>query len=395
MANDLITVVIPNYNGIQYVSDCLDSILAGTLIPEIVVVDNASQDGSREQIEERYPMVTLLKLGVNTGFCHAVNAGLHITRTPYAMLLNNDTRMEPDCLEKLLAAMERNPRVFSMQALMVSMKDPNVIDDAGDLYSALGWAFERGKGNPRASVQKGWTGESNTASSGRAAEPAGNTPDAGKRCRPVRIFSACAGAALYRMSVFDEIGWFDERHFCYLEDVDIGWRAQIAGYGNRMLPDAVVYHAGSASSGSRHNAFKEKLVPGNNAYLQYKNMPLLQYWLNAPLRALGKAVKKRYFDAKGLGEAYQDGLERGDGLIAGAKEAYAFGRSGVPWKKGSLADEALVAGRPKTQADALTLDEVVPLYLGGKVPFRPAALPRYISIEGQLIAGCFRRLGRK
>ena len=393
--SDLITVVIPNYNGMKYVADCLDSILAGTLIPEIVVVDNASKDGSRELIEERYPEVTLLKLGVNTGFCHAVNAGLHITRTPYAMLLNNDTRVEPDCLEKLLAAMEQSRRIFSMQALMVSMQDPDVIDDAGDLYSALGWAFERGKGNRRASVQKGWNGGDDTADAGRTAEPAGKAPDAGKRRRPVRIFSACAGAALYRMSVFDEIGWFDERHFCYLEDVDIGWRAQIAGYGNRILPDAVVCHAGSATSGSRHNAFKERLVPGNNAYLQYKNMPLAQYALNAPLRALGRAVKKRYFDGMGLGEAYQEGLERGDGLIAGAKEAYAFRRAGVPWKKGSLADEALVAGSPKMQADALTLDEVAPIYLGGKVPFRISALPRYISIEGQLLAGCVRRLCRK
>ena len=385
MANDLITVVIPNYNGIQYVAACLDSILAGTLIPEIVVVDNASKDGSRELIEERYPEVTLLKLGVNTGFCHAVNAGLHITRTPYAMLLNNDTRMESDCLEKLLGAMERNRRIFSMQALMVSMQDPDVIDDAGDLYSALGWAFERGKGNPRSDVQKGWAGGGNTADSATPAQAP----------HPVRIFSACAGAALYRMSVFDEIGWFDERHFCYLEDVDIGWRAQIAGYGNRMLPDAVVYHAGSASSGSRHNAFKERLVPGNNAYLQYKNMPLLQYGLNAPLRALGKAVKKRYFDGMGLGEAYQEGLDRGTYLIAGAKEAGEFARAGIPWKKGTLSDEACVEGGPKAQTDALTLDDVVPLYLGGKVPFRLTALPRYVSIEGQLIAGCFRRLCRK
>ena len=390
--SDLVTVVIPNYNGMKYVADCLDSILAGTLIPKIVVVDNASKDGSRELIEERYPNVTLLKLGVNTGFCHAVNAGLHITRTPYAMLLNNDTRVEPDCLEKLLAAMEKSRRIFSMQALMVSMQDPDVIDDAGDLYSALGWAFERGKGNRRASVQKGWTQEAGGPRSAQESHPApGRTASAG---RPVRIFSACAGAALYRMSVFDEIGWFDERHFCYLEDVDIGWRAQIAGYGNRVLPDAVVCHAGSATSGSRHNAFKERLVPGNNAYLQYKNMPFLQYALNAPLRALGRVVKKRYFDGMGLGEAYQEGLDRGAYLIAGAKEAREFSRAGVPWKKGSLSDEACVEGAPKAGAD-LTLDEVVPIYLGGKVPFRISALPRYISIEGQLLSGCVRRLCRK
>ena len=372
MAEDLITVVIPNYNGIRYIQSCLDSVLAGTVVPHIVVVDNASADGSAELIAQSYPQVTLLRLRVNTGFCHAVNAGLHITRTPYVMLLNNDTKVEPDCIERLMETMLRSRRIFSVQALMLSMQEPEVIDDAGDLCSALGWAFARAKGKPR---QKSGHG------------------------RAVRIFAACAGAALYRMDVFEEIGWFDERHYCYLEDIDIGWRAQIAGYGNRMDPSAVVYHAGSASSGSRYNAFKETMTPGNNALLLYKNMPFLQYWLNAPLWALGRAVKKRYFARMGLSEAYAQGLERGEVLKAAAHDQMIMDRAQLPRKKGSLSDEACVVRTPAAASPgggqgeyALTLDDVIPLYLGGKVSFRLSALPRYFSIEGQLIAGCFRRL---
>ena len=388
---DLITVVIPNYNGIRYIKACLDSVLAGTMVPQIIVVDNASTDGSAEVIEQDYPQVILLKLKVNTGFCHAVNAGLHLTRTPYVMLLNNDTRLEADCIAHLMDTMLSSGRIFSVQALMLSMQEPEVIDDAGDLFSALGWAFARAKGKPRRKAGQG---------------------------RPVHIFAACAGAALYRMEVFDQIGWFDERHYCYLEDIDIGWRAQIAGYGNRMEPSAVVYHAGSASSGSRYNAFKETLTPGNNALLMYKNMPLLQYWINAPLRALGRAVKRKYFIRMGLGEAYEQGLQRGAFLKAAAQNQTAMDRAGLPCRKGSLSEEACVALAPaasdtglavaaagapqetETSSQAgemsgersLTLDDVIPLYLGGKVPFHVRALPRYLSIEGQLIAGCVRRL---
>ena len=96
--SELISVVIPNYNGSDYLRECLDSVLAGSLVPKIIVVDNGSSDCSCEMVEKEYPQVLLLRLKANTGFCHAVNAGLHLVRTPYAMLLNNDTRVEKDCL---------------------------------------------------------------------------------------------------------------------------------------------------------------------------------------------------------------------------------------------------------------------------------------------------------
>lgn len=352
----LITVVIPNYNGLQYIEDCIDSLLAGSFVPEIIVVDNHSSDGSCERVREKYPQVLLYLLEANTGFCHAVNCGLHLTKTPYVILLNNDTKADPRFVEELYTAIVQNQRAFSAQAKMLSMKDPEVIDDAGDLYCALGWAFARGKAKSRDCYHT--AGE---------------------------IFSACAGAAIYRMSVFDRIGLFDERHYCYLEDVDIGYRAAIYGYRNLYAPKAIVYHAGSASSGSVHNPFKESMASGNNAYLLYKNMPAFQYALNAPLIGLGRLIKQVYFQRKGLGEAYMQGLRRGKYLKEMAKERDLFLSAGLPYRKDSICEEAAIEGSEE-------LDQILPLYLGGKVPFAFSNLPNYLHIQGQLWMNCARRL---
>ncbi len=354
---DTITVVIPNYNGIQYIRGCLDSLLEGTFLPEIIVVDNASDDGSSELIEREYPGIRLLKLKANTGFCHAVNCGLHLVRTPYAILLNNDTRVDQACVEQLYIRIVQNGNAFSAQAKMLSMKDPEVIDDAGDLYCLLGWAFARGKAMNR-----------------------------DRFCRDDEIFSSCAGAAIYRMKVFDEIGWFDERHFCYLEDVDIGYRAKIYGYVNLFASGAVVWHAGSASSGAVHNPFKEAMTSGNNAYLLYKNQPAFFYGLNAPWRKLGQAVKKRYFHRKGLGESYDAGLERGRILKELAKDHDWMVRNDIPCRKGTIAQEACLSDPDEEQ------DRVLPVYLGEKVPFCFSHLGNYLHIEGELISNTFRRI---
>ncbi len=352
-----ITVVIPNYNGMAYIADCLDSLLAGSYVPGIIVVDNASTDGSYELIKERYPQVRLLRLRVNTGFCHAVNSGLHITKTKYVMLLNNDTRVEPECVRYLYEAIVQSRHAFSVGAKMLSMKDPSVIDDAGDLYCALGWAFARGK-----------------AHSGKEY----NTP--------AYVFSACAGAAIYRRRVFDTIGYFDERHFCYLEDVDIGWRAMAYGFRNQYEPKAIVYHAGSASSGAVHNPFKEEMTAGNNRYLLYKNLPGFQYQLNKPLIALGVSIKRKYFTKKGLGEAYEKGIRRGEILCMRAEEALLAKENGQLMPRGTIWEEAAIERKGEEDIP------VHPLYLGQRVPFSVLRLPFYIRIQLALWINCFKRL---
>lgn len=260
----------------------------------VIVVDNASADGSCGIIEAEYPSVRLIRLDKNYGFSRAVNEGIRAARTEFVILLNNDTRAEADFVSELLRAIRRDARIFSCQAQMRQMDEPQLLDNAGDFYCALGWALTRGKGKSCAGYLK---------------------EDA--------VFSACAGAAIYRKSIFEKIGYFDEKHFAYLEDVDICYRAKIAGYENRYAPRAVVYHKGSASTGSRYNRFKVGSAARNNLYLIYKNMPFWQILINLPFLLAGTLIKLLFFTAKGMGGTYLKGLWQGV-LLARSGEKVPF-----------------------------------------------------------------------
>lgn len=278
-----VTVVIPNLNGKSYIRACLDSLRTQTIgeLP-VIVVDNSSTDGSCEIIEEEYPEVKLIRLDQNYGFCKAVNVGIQKAKTDYVILLNNDMTTASDFAEKLLAAIRQDEKRFSCQALLLQMDHPDLVDDAGDYYCALGWAMARGKGQKAENYTK-----------------------------QERIFAACGGAAIYRRSVFREIGYFDEAHFAYLEDIDLGYRANICGYENWIEPASVVYHKGSAASGSRYNAFKVAHSSRNSVYLVYKNMARWQILINLPFLFAGYLVKLLFFIPKGLGFTYLKGLWKG------------------------------------------------------------------------------------
>lgn len=307
-----VTVIIPNYNGKHFLKPCLDALSRQTN-PDfcITIVDNASSDGSLEYLQENYPEIKVIALSENFGFSKAVNVGIRSAKTPYVILLNNDTEPAPDYIDAMIRAIEQSPRIFSVSSKMIQMYHPELIDSAGDLYTVLGWAICRGTGRPVSNY---------TASD--------------------QIFSACAGAAIYRRAVFKKIGYFDEAHFAYLEDVDVGYRARIYGYHNTYCPDAAVYHVGSGTSGSKYNSFKVKMTGRNNIYLNYKNMPLPQIILNILPLAFGFAVKYLFFLKIGFGKDY----------LAGAKEGLQNMR------------------RQK------------------KVPFQIRHLPNYLSIEADLIA---------
>ena len=278
-----VSVIIPNYNGMQYVKRCLDSLMAQTLKDwEILFIDNGSADGSRELVEKEYPLVRVIALPENLGFCGAVNIGIRAATAPYVVLLNNDTEAEPEFLQELYDGIRRKPRAFSGGAMMLQFHDREKIDDAGNFYNALGWAFALGKGKPAADYNK-----------------------------ERKIFSACGGAAIYRKDLLEELGYFDEEHFAYLEDTDIGYRAQIAGYENWYFPKAKVYHVGSGTSGSRYNQFKIRYSSRNNIYMIYKNMPILQIVLNMPLLVAGFTVKLLFFSFKGYGREYAAGIKNG------------------------------------------------------------------------------------
>ncbi len=276
-------IIIPNYNGMQYLETCLSSLEKQTCREfSIYLVDNGSTDQSRSYVSAHFPEVQWIQLDQNYGFSRAVNEGIRRTREPYVILLNNDTQAEERFVEEMLEGIRRHPKAFSAGAKMLSWQERDKIDDAGNYYNMLGWAFARGKGKPETGYQK-----------------------------EQKVFAACAGAAIYRRSLLEKTGLFDEEHFAYLEDLDIGYRARILGYENWFLPRARVYHVGSGTSGSRYNLFKIRYSSRNNVYLIYKNMPLLQLIFNLPALCLGFLVKLVFFASKGYGREYAAGIKNG------------------------------------------------------------------------------------
>ena len=278
-----VSVVIPNFNGIAFLDSVLASLEGQTLSNfEVILVDNGSTDGSCSFVTANYPWVHLIELSENFGFCGAVNAGIRAAKAPYVLLLNNDTEVKEDFVEEMLAAIRRHKNAFSCGARMVQYHDRDRLDDVGNYYCALGWSFARGRGKDIHAYE---------------------TED--------KIFSACAGAAIYRKKIIEKIGYFDEEHFAYLEDTDLGYRARIYGYENWYAPKAIVYHVGSGTSGSRYNQFKTRYSSRNNIYLIYKNMPLLQIILNLPFLAVGFLIKFLFFAVKGMGKEYAAGIKNG------------------------------------------------------------------------------------
>ena len=311
------TVVIPNWNGMKFLKTCMDALMRqDTDDFEILVIDNASSDESVSFIRSNYPNVRVEVMEENLGFAGGVNEGIRLSETPYVLLLNNDTEADPSFVGKLTEAIDSDPRIFSVSACMLKFYDREHFDDAGDLYTVLGWGAQRAVDQPK---------------------------DAPKYRKRAEVFSACAGAAIYRKAVFDEIGLFDRNHFAYLEDIDVGYRALIYGYRNVYEPEAVVYHIGSGTTGSKYNDFKVRLSARNNDWLIRKNMPKFQRGLNALPLFVGRSIKKSFFRKKGFLNAYTEGLRE-------AEE-----------KKDSL----------------------------NVVPYRKEHFRNYVRIEGMLIANSF------
>ncbi len=279
-----VSVVIPNYNGEKYLKKCLDTLMEQTLKPEeIIIVDNNSKDKSLEIINNIFKeKVTLIKLNENKGFSVAVNEGIKHNKSEFVALLNNDTEVDKDWLKNLYECIKKDEKIFSCCSKMLRYNKRDIIDDVGDEYTILGWAVKRGDGKPSSCYNKS-----------------------------EQVFSSCAGAAIYRSSVFKKIGYFDENFFAYLEDMDISYRANIFGYKNYFCHNAKVYHIGSATSGSRHNDFKVGLAARNNIFLIYKNMTFIQIVINFIFIFVGILVKWIYFIKKGFGKTYIKGIIEG------------------------------------------------------------------------------------
>jgi GT2 family glycosyltransferase len=288
-----ISVVIPNYNGMNFLPSCLNSLENDkSNYLYIIIVDNGSNDRSKEFLEDKIDnnqesniKYCLISNDSNLGFSKAVNQGIQLANTQdshYVCLLNNDVEIEPDFLDNLIKVIEKDENVFSVSSKMLQYNNKDLIDDAGDEYTLLGWTKRSGYGKSLNSYSK----ERET-------------------------FSSCAGASLYRKSVFNKIGYFDENFFAYMEDVDIGYRARINGFKNFYSPKAIVYHHGSGTSGSRYNKFKIRIAARNNVWTIYKNMPNLQILINIGFLTIGFLIKYLFFLRMGYGKIYLGGLKEG------------------------------------------------------------------------------------
>lgn len=280
-----VSVVTPNYNGERFLKTFFESLNDDSeLIGEVIIVDNGSTDGSREYIKNssfNFPVV-LIENSENLGFSPAVNQGIKKAQNDYIFSLNNDTEIKKGSIKALVDLISSNDNIFSVQAKMLQYDNKDLIDDVGDEYNLLAWTKK--------------TGENHNSN---------------EYVEVNEIFSACAGAAMYKKSILDEIGAFDDNFFAYMEDVDLAIRSRIYGYKNLLCPEAIVYHIGSATSGSRYNEFKVKLAARNNVWVVYKNLPIPLKIVNFIFLFLGFFIKYVFFVKKGFGSTYLGGVKEG------------------------------------------------------------------------------------
>jgi GT2 family glycosyltransferase len=258
-------VVIPNWNGARFLDECLQSLMTQSQPCEIVVVDGASTDGSRDLIRERFPAVTLLALDANQGFAGAVNRGIEYALqggAQYVALLNNDAVADTDWLSKLIATADLHPAAGIVTSKLLRY-DRRHLDSTGDFYSSWGWAYPRGRDELD-------DGQYDTAD-----------------CQ--EVFCGSGGASLYRASMLGQVGLFDEDYFAYLEDQDIGFRAQLMGWTARYESSAVAYHHMMGTSGAIDNFGRYQAIR-NCIYLYVKNMPGLLLWKYLPKYMLALAL---------------------------------------------------------------------------------------------------------
>jgi len=238
------SIVIPTWNQAGLLAAALQSLRRQTWRDfEVVVADNGSTDGTAERLAREFPEVRVIALGHNRGFAAATNAGLKAAEGEILVCLNNDVECEPGWLAALVAALDRLPDVGSVASKMMDARRPGIIDAAGDCMSLVAWNVGKG-------------------------EPDGPRYSTGRE-----ILSACAGAAAYRRTLLDAVGLFDEDYFAWFEDVDLGIRAQLAGFRCWYEPAAVLLYLGSATAATMSDR-KAFLTTRNSMVLFFKTMPL-------------------------------------------------------------------------------------------------------------------------
>ncbi|HUV73679.1 MAG TPA: glycosyltransferase family 2 protein [Anaerolineae bacterium] len=275
----LISVVIPNWNGAEHLPTCLNSLRRQTYPRvEVIVADNDSHDGSLALLERQYPEVKVVGLDENRGYAGGVNAGIAAAEGEILAILNNDTEANPRWLEELCAGLERHPEAGSATSKILLFDRRKILNSTGDLFTTEGVPVNRGV----------WE------------------EDEGQFDEEDKVFSPCGGACAVRRSVLEDLASrgqgepFDEDFFAYCEDVDLGWRSQLAGYQCLYVPTAKIYHKLSATGGGKIASY---YTGRNFIYVLGKDYPaslFRKHWLRvlrAQLRITWEALRAWRGDA--------------------------------------------------------------------------------------------------
>ena len=251
-------VVIPNLNGENSIEECINSLFSQTIKNTAIVVENGSTDNSLAILKKNYQDIEIIENSKNLGFAGGVNQGIKKAidlGAEYIALFNNDAIADKNWLKELVEVMHTSPKVGIVAPKLLS-SDKKHLDSTGDQYTNWGLPYPRGR----------------------------RELDDGQYGKPERVFAASGGASLYRVSMLKEIGLFDEDFFAYYEDVDISFRAQLAGWKVAYEPSSIVYHEIGATSSK---------IPGFTTYQTIKNLPWL-FWKNVPRKYLFKVGIRFY-----------------------------------------------------------------------------------------------------
>ncbi|MBN1991425.1 MAG: glycosyltransferase family 2 protein [Anaerolineae bacterium] len=265
MSNPLLSIIIPHYNGVPHLPLCFNALRAQTYPHlEIILADNGSTDESVPLTRRDFPEVTIIELGQNMGLTGAINRGIRQASGQIIVPLNNDTEVAPGWAQALVEALQKSPQAGIVASKMLLFDRRDTLHSAGDGFGTNGIPINRGV----------WQ------------------KDEGQFDHDTYIFGGCGGAVAYRREMLTDIGLFDEDLFMYLEDVDLNWRAQLAGYRAVFAPNAVVYHRLSATGGGVIASF---YTGRNTIWVLAKDLPgfiFRRYW-----PAIIKAQSKILFDA--------------------------------------------------------------------------------------------------
>lgn len=283
-----VSIVIPNWNGMEHLSSCLESVRKQTYkAAEVILVDNGSSDGSREFLKRSFPGVIPIFLETNRGFAVAVNRGIETAKGDIIALLNNDIELEPQWLERAISGLLRHKEVGSVACKMLRFDNRTIVDAVGDTLTRGANPLTRGAGMPEDAIVD----------------------------NEEFVFGACAGAALYKRELFKSVGIFDESFISYYEDADLAFRSQLAGFKCIYVPSAVCYHKRGATAAKMKAHYPIRMQERNLTAFHIKNIPTVILLKRFPVIVASRIRRLFRLTLSGFGVPAWSGFLEGLTLI--------------------------------------------------------------------------------